>query len=163
MKKFRGKRRYFRNLWREVEEGYIHLQFDNDAWFDFWHVHLDFFGLGDYSNKIRKEHIKAQITLYKNLLKRLKIFKKPYQSWIYLDLKDACMDAVFIHTPNPNDDNFPVRLENVNWNPNIPISFKGLIDLCEFNVGYDTAFEFGGGYLIQSKHQGVQLHTNDSQ
>jgi hypothetical protein len=56
------------------------------------------------------------------------------------------MDVVYIHTPNPNDDNFPIKLVNVNWNPTIPIAYKDLIDLDEFNVGYDPAFEFGGGY-----------------
>ena len=67
------------------------------------------------------------------------------------------MDAVYIHPPNPNDNNFPVKLENVNWNPNIPVAYTDLIDLDEINVGFDTAFELGGGYLIQSKHQGVRL------
>ncbi|MDR0140211.1 hypothetical protein RFW18_20840 [Metabacillus idriensis] len=155
MKKIRGKKRYFRNLWREVEEGYNYLQFDNDAWFDFWHTHLDFFGIGNQSNKLRREHIKAQMALYKHLLKKLEIFDKPYQSWIYLDNKDAGMDAVYIHTPNPNDDNFPFTIENLNWNPNIPAIYKDLINLNEFNVAYDTS-EMDGGYIIQSKQQGVK-------
>lgn len=41
MKKFRGKKRYFRNLWEEVNT--FDLQLDHDSWVYFWHTHLDFF------------------------------------------------------------------------------------------------------------------------
>lgn len=40
LKKFRGKKRYFRNLWEEVNT--FDLQLDPDDWFDFFHTHLDF-------------------------------------------------------------------------------------------------------------------------
>lgn len=53
LKKFRGKKRYFRNLWEEVNT--FDLQLEHDSCVYFWHTHLDFFGVG----KIRREHIKA--------------------------------------------------------------------------------------------------------
>ncbi|MEK5069607.1 hypothetical protein [Sporosarcina sp. FSL K6-1508] len=156
MKKFRGKRRYFRNLSREVSLDNYNLQFDNEGWFDLWHTHLDFSGIGNDSLKIRREHIKAHLALYKNLLKKLEPFEKPYQTWIHLDDEDAGTDAVFIHTPNPNEDNFPLKVENLNWNCTIPTSFKDLINLEENNVAYYKS-ESEGGYIIQSKHQGIKL------
>lgn len=44
MKKFRGKKRYFRNLWEEVNT--FDLQLDHDYWFDFFIPILIFGVLG---------------------------------------------------------------------------------------------------------------------
>ncbi|MCY7510060.1 hypothetical protein ABES17_14755 [Bacillus safensis] len=51
LKKFRGKKRYFRNMWEEVNT--CDLKLDRDSWFYFWHTHLDFFGVG--KNSLKKE------------------------------------------------------------------------------------------------------------
>ncbi|WP_236630031.1 hypothetical protein [Exiguobacterium sp. KRL4] len=37
----------------------------------------------------------------------LQTWGHPYQLWIELSRQDAGMDAVFVHSNNPNDDNFP--------------------------------------------------------
>lgn len=76
------KKRYFRNLWRGSTAEHYDLDFRKEGWFDLWHTHLDFYGLGNISLKIRGEHIKAHIALYNGLLERLQTFGKPYQSWI---------------------------------------------------------------------------------
>ncbi|WP_043933267.1 hypothetical protein [Bacillus sp. EB01] len=158
MKKFRGKRRYFRNLFRGVELEPTKLQFDDDAWFDLWHSHLDFNGYGNSSLSMRRQHIIAHIALYRKILRKLETFKNPYQSWILIDDQDACRDAVFIHTPNPNEDNFPLKIENLKWNASIPIDFKNFINTNDFVIGhYETQTE--GGYIIQSKTQGTKLIT----
>ncbi|MFS0838918.1 hypothetical protein [Paenibacillus sp. 1P03SA] len=154
MKKFRGKRRYFRQLWEQVNAFY--LQPDNESWFDFWHFHLDFYGFGEHSVKLRREHIKAHIALYKNLLKRLEQIEKPSQSWICLHEEDAGLDAVYIHTSNPNHDNFPHKFDAVDWNCKIPAAFNDLIDPDLFHVGYKKSDD-GGIYFIQSKEQNIKL------
>lgn len=56
MKKFRGKKRYFHNLLRELDVAHYDLDFGEEGWFDIWHTHLDFYGLGDNSLKLRREH-----------------------------------------------------------------------------------------------------------
>jgi len=154
LKKFRGKNRYFRNLWREVET--CDLQLDTNSWFHFWHTHLDFFGVGKNSLKIRREHIKAHLALYNKLLKQLETFEKPYQSWICIHEEDPISDAVYIYTPNPNDDYFPHKINELNWNCIIPSTFKDLINLDKFNVGYYKS-EFEEVYYKQSKEQGIKL------
>lgn len=154
MKKFRGKKRYFRNIWRKVNT--FDLVLDNDSWFNFYHIHLDWDGVGNESVSARREHIKAYLALYKRILNELKMFGKSYQSWILLDDGDAGQDAVYIHTPNPNKDNFPLKVEKLNWNCNIPTTFKDLIDQKEFNVAYYKS-ESEGWYLIQSKCQDIKL------
>ncbi|WP_103994199.1 hypothetical protein [Paenibacillus sp. UNC499MF] len=154
MKKFRGKRRYFRQLWKQVNAFY--LQPDNESWFDFWHFHLDFCGIGENSVKLRREHIKAHIALYKSLLKRLERIEKPSQSWICLHEEDAGLDAVYIHTSNPNRDNFPHKFDTIDWKCKIPAAFNDLIDPDLFHVGYNTSDD-GGIYFIQSKEQDIKL------
>lgn len=156
MKKFRGKRRYFRDLSRTVAFEHNDLDFGNEGWFDLWHTHLDFFGVGNNSAKIRREHIKAHLVVYENLLDRLDSPDKLYQSWIELDDEDAGKDAVYIHTPNPNENNFPLKIENLNWDCNIPKYFKDLVNLKEFNVGH-YKWECNSSYIIQSKNKGINL------
>lgn len=156
LKKFRGKRRYFRNLWRETRETQDHLDFGEETWFDLWHRHLDFCGVGNSSLKIRREHIKAHIALYNSLLERLEPLEIPYQSWIELNNENAESDAVYIHTSNPNEDNFPFEIKNINWDCTVPKEFKDLINLSDFKVG-QYKWESNSGYLIQSKNFGIQL------
>lgn len=156
LKKFRGKKRYFRNLWRETTAEQYDLDFRKEGWFDLWHTHLDFYGFGNNKLKIRKEHIKAHLALYNSLLEKFDTLGKPYQSWIELVDEDAGLDAVYIHTPNPNNDNFTLKIENINCNCTVPKYFKGIINLNEFNVGH-YKWESNNSYLIQSKNYGVKL------
>ena len=152
MKKFRGKKRYFRNLWREVNN--VNLKLDDEYWFDLWHTHLDFWGRGKLGSKIRKEHITAHLALYNNILNQLEHFKKPYQTWVSISENEPCMDAVFIHSVNPNNDNFPLEISNLKRNCTLPDRFKNLIDVDKFDIAYD---ENDCTYIIQSKKQGIKL------
>ena len=125
-------------------------------WFAFSHTHLDFFGVGENSLKIRKEHIKAHIALYIRLLKQLEAFEKPYQTWICIHEQDPMLDAVYVHSPNPNDDDFPHKLEELEPNCMLPHTFKDLVDLHQFDVSrYHSEGE--EVYYIQSKTQGIRL------
>ncbi|WNS78772.1 hypothetical protein RRU94_02160 [Domibacillus sp. DTU_2020_1001157_1_SI_ALB_TIR_016] len=154
MKKFRGKKRYFRKLWRQTEVDTCDIRLDE--WFDFWHRHLDFYGIGNNSLKFRKEHIKAHMALYNNFLKELATCNQPYQSWVLININDAGQDAVYIHTPNPNDDNYPYKNQDIDWGCSIPKSFKELIDINCYNVGFLND-EYGKFYYIQSKFHGTPL------
>lgn len=154
LKKFRGKKRYFRNMWEEVNT--CGLKLDRDLWFYFWHTHLDFFGVGENSLKIRREHIKAHIALYHRRLKQLESFEKPYQTWICIHEHAPGLDAVYVHTPNPYDSYFPHKVEELEQNCKLPHTFKDLIELHPFDVSYDQS-ECGEVYYIQSKEQGIRL------
>ncbi|MDD1504317.1 hypothetical protein PVA17_16355 [Lysinibacillus sp. CNPSo 3705] len=156
MKKFRGKKRYFRNLWRETKAELYNLDFGKEGWFDLWHTHLDFYGVGNNSLKIKREHIKANIALLYSLLEELQTLEKPYQSWIEIVDEDASLDAIYIHTPNPNEDNFPLKIEKLNWNCTVPKYLKDIIDLKEFNVGH-YKWDLYNSYIIQSKNNELEL------
>lgn len=152
--KFRGKKRYFRELEIRASGDQNNLDFSNDGWFDLWHTHLDFFGVGNIRPKYRREHINAHLALYNDLLKKLDSFEKPYQSWIELNEKDAAVDAIYIHTPNPNENNFPLEITDLILNSSIPDYLNGLINQEEFNVGY---YKWGsdGNYIVQYKDKGI--------
>ncbi|WP_251132145.1 hypothetical protein [Exiguobacterium sp. ERU656] len=57
---------------------------------------------------MRTAHVKALFHLMNELDTALQTWGQPYQLWIELSQLDAGLDAVFIHTNNPNDDNFPI-------------------------------------------------------
>jgi len=147
MKKFRGKKRYFRNLRKKVDT--FKLELDEESWYDFYHRHLDFYGRGNDSEKVRIEHIKAHIALYKSMLYQLNNFRKPYQCWVSIDLEDAGYDAVFIHSPNPNSENFPFQYDNIDWKNKIPEKLKRLIDTNEFKFGHYKS-DNHENYIIQA-------------
>lgn len=154
MKKFRGKRGYFRRLWSLVEGYQLHVE--DDSWYDFWHRHLDFWGIGNNRLKVRREHIKAHIVLYSKFLEQLKSLNKPYQTWVCIHEEDSGADAVYVHTPNPNAKDFPANFEFINWSCELPRTFSDLIDMTQYNVGYYES-EFGRVYYIQAKHLEIPI------
>ena len=156
MKKFRGKKRYFRNMWHHANAECYDLDFGNESWFDLWHTHLDFYGHGNNDLKIRREHCKAHIALYLDLLEKLQTLDQPYQSWFEIVSEDAGLDAIYIHTPNPNADNFPLKIDNINWNCAVPHYLIDVIDLDKFTIG-QYQWNATNNYIVQSKNNGVKL------
>ncbi|WP_232311309.1 hypothetical protein [Robertmurraya korlensis] len=106
--------------------------------------------------KIRREHIKAHLALYNKLLIQLETFDKPYQSWICIHEEDPISDAVYIHSPNPNDNHFPLKINELKWDCVIPNTFKDIINLNKFNVAFYKS-EYEELYYIQSKEHGIKL------
>lgn len=90
------------------------------------------------------------------LLEELQTFEKPYQSWIEIVDEDASLDAIYIHTRNPNEGNFPLKIENLNWNCTVPKYLKDIIDLKEFNVGH-YKWDSYNNYIVQSKNNRLEL------
>ncbi len=135
MKKFRGKRRYFRQLQAEQHLTAHHLDFSPDSWFDFWHVHLDFHGRGNGHLKVRKAHVQALFQLMNELDDALQAWGHPYQLWIELSRLDAGADAVFVHTNNPNGNNFPFVLPTLTKNPEpLPAYLQDIADLEQYHI-----------------------------
>lgn len=156
MKKFRGKRRHFRNLQQKVTAEHSKLDFGKASWFNLWHIHLDFKGNGNRSIKLRRAYIKAHLTLYKGLAVKLEASEMSFQSWVSVDIADAGSDAIYIHTPNPIEDNFPLMLENIDWEADVPFYFRDLINFKEFEVGrYDSGTD--ASYVIQLKRNKIKV------
>ncbi|VWX34626.1 hypothetical protein [Exiguobacterium oxidotolerans] len=56
---------------------------------------------------MRTAHVKSLFHLMDELDAALQTWGQPYQLWIELSQFDAGRDAIFVHTKNPNDNNFP--------------------------------------------------------
>ena len=112
-KRFRGKRRYYRRVLQKAQT--FSLSLGGGGWFDAWHYHADWPGYGNLGWRHRKLHIEALCLVFRNISLQVADSSSPYQLWLYLDLQDAGQDAVYFHTPNPNQANFPMVLPNVTW------------------------------------------------
>ncbi|MCX2740688.1 hypothetical protein [Pontibacter anaerobius] len=109
--KNRGLRRYFENLKQQKLPEALDFSGADQSWFDLYHLHIDDLGLGNISWKSRKQHLDALFELAELVKEKLSVYPKDYQFWIEIDENDSREDAIYIHTPNPNENNFPVNLE----------------------------------------------------
>lgn len=115
-RKKRGKRRYFRTLARDAARFEEHLT----GWYDLMHWHVDWDGMGNLSWRSRQAHLAALFATYERLLEQLDDWSEPHQCWVYIDPADSSYDAVYLHTRNPNRDNFPLGFEDVEWDVVVP-------------------------------------------
>jgi len=83
------------------------------SWFDLWHTHVDWRGKGNGNWMVRKRSIMKLIRLYEEFKEALKNYPHDYQLWIEIDVMDSGQDAVYIHTKNPNADNFPIKVRAI--------------------------------------------------
>lgn len=115
IKKHRGLKRYYKNLAIENDlDKSTWLDFDNpDTWFDNWHLHFDWKGYGNNSFKRRKPHLDKLFRHFDLLAEKTKQLKTDFQLYsIILDF-DSYSDALFLHTPNPNNCQFPFKISDL--------------------------------------------------
>jgi hypothetical protein len=145
-RKFRGKRRYFRRVLSHARE--FRLEVDGDAWWDYWHYHADWPGWGNRCWKYRKFHLEALSVVFQHCAQAFRQYPNPFQLWIFICGGDAGHDGVFVHTPNPNRDDFPYMPQGVTWgHPDIesvfcpvPVragtyAYEGNTDCCVYAPG----------------------------
>src|SRR5258708_27262684 len=80
------------------------------SWFDLWHTHVDWGGEGNKDWKKREKFLTELLGLYEQYKVSLSKYPRDYQLWVKIDDKDSGQDAVYIHTKNPNTDNFPIKV-----------------------------------------------------
>lgn len=133
MKKFRGIRRYFRQMWAQIAE----TDYDTSAesWYAFSHTHLDFWGYGKASGKLRREYVKGHLALLDKAIEQFEQSDRPYQAWAHFNETYPEYDAVFIHTSNPYDE-FPFKADAAETNE-LPALYRDLIDVTKYRI-YET-------------------------
>ncbi|CAA6813935.1 MAG: Unknown protein [uncultured Campylobacterales bacterium] len=113
MKKFRGKKRYYKNLFnKDLDRYFNHLNFD--SWFDLWHDHIDWCGYGNISWKHYKQHLEVLLVRFEYLTKRLENRDGEYQLFCLIDINNSMENTIFIHTQNPNKSEFPINYQSGN-------------------------------------------------
>lgn len=113
------------------------------GWFDLWHTHADWRGEGNGHAGVRRESIRALFAAWERIGTLVAVHPGPWQSWLVFDATDSGQDAVYLHTPNPNRDNFPYRFEDVVWSVRHPYWLAEFLR-DEMDVGRS---EFEGGEL----------------
>ncbi|WP_062545336.1 hypothetical protein [Rufibacter tibetensis] len=115
LRKHRGLRRYYRNLatGNDLDKA-TWLDFDNpETWLDNWHLHFDWKGYGNDSFKRRKPHLDKLFRHFDLLVEKTRKLKTDFQLYsIILDF-DSYSDALFLHTPNPNNSQFPFEISDL--------------------------------------------------
>lgn len=112
-RRLRGQGRYFRGVERRAAS--FELDVRADAWWDHWHYHADWEGWGNRGWRLRRAHLGALITVFQAIASRRAELHVPFQAWIFLSGADAGADATYLHTPNPNAENFPLRLPGIRF------------------------------------------------
>src|SRR5262245_42835724 len=102
-------------------------------WFDMWHAHLNHEGAHQRWANL--------LNLWAEVDTAGRASGRPWQSWVVLQPTQPRDDAVYLHTPNPNRDNFPYLFEGVTWEAELPSW-----------AAQDVGLEFG-----RSNHDGFEL------
>jgi hypothetical protein len=106
-----------------------------EGWCDFWHTHVDWKGDGNGGIAQRRPFLQSLFQLYHEIENRLDAWSKPAQTWAVIDAHDSSQDAVYIHTANPNQDNFPYQFESVVWDADRPSWLVEFVDSGKYQVG----------------------------
>jgi hypothetical protein len=85
---------------------------NKNSWFDLWHIHSDFEGKGNKNWESRKKYIYELFDLFNDCKLRLKSYPHEFQLFIFILEQDSSHDAVYIHTKNPNQNNFPLKISS---------------------------------------------------
>jgi hypothetical protein len=129
--KVRGRRRYYRGILRDAAR----VEVRESGWYDRMHWHVDLPGLGNASWRERRSHLVALFAMFRDVLGKTATWVTPHQCWLQINAVDSSQDAVYLHTPNPNNDDFPIGFEWVEWDAAVPER------LSEFMA--DQSWQFG--------------------
>lgn len=132
--KLRGNRRYYKKLDAWVKQ-FKFPKLSVDDWFDFSHQHVDWKGRGNQGMKHRRAHLQVLVQVFERTLESVSEWEKPCQIWIFVDERDSSQDAVFIHSANPNSENYPCDWGHVIWLDNGMPCFLKEFDCDRFEVG----------------------------
>jgi hypothetical protein len=131
--KVRGSRGYYRSLRRQAEN----FRIDPRGWYDYMHWHADWPGMGNLAWRERREHLNALFTMFRRILAETASWTTPHQVWLHIDPTDSSQDAVYLHTANPNSENFPNTFAGVSWDAEVPERLRVFLT--------DAAWQFGRG------------------
>ena len=96
-------------------------EWPEDNWLDLWHAHVDWKSRGKLSPAHRQAELSAIFRLHTALSDITKRLSQPFHQWVSIAQADPGLDAVYVHTPNPNPKTtFPIRLNGVTWDEPVP-------------------------------------------
>lgn len=143
-KKHRGLKRYYKNLAIENDLDKMDwLDLDNpESLFDNWHLHFDWRGYGNNSFKKRKPHLDKLFRHFDILVEKTKNFKTQFQLYTVLLDYNSHSDALFLHTPNPNNSQFPFEISTLQLTTTL--TNKSLNEYIDHLAGYEKRYGQAG-------------------
>ena len=141
MKRLRGLKRYYQNLAVQVdfERSDLKLNYENPkTWLKYDHWHFDRKGLGNNSFKRRKPHLDKLFRHFDFLVD--KTVKNEFEYQLYSVLMDfnSSADALFLHTPENNNGQFPFKIEDLS--ETTTLKNKALDVYINNLVGYESLY-----------------------
>ena len=97
-----------------------------------WHTHVDWDGKGNHDWKTRKKYLNQLLETFDQLKLKLRTYPHDFQLWIMIDENESGDDCVYIHTKNPNADNFPIKVTADNKNAIKDNDLKEFVDSLDF-------------------------------
>jgi len=129
---------------------------EKNSWFDFWHIHIDWDGDGNKNWNLRETFLNKLLAEFENVKSELKNYPNEYQTWILIDENDSGEDGIYIHTKNPNAENFPLKVQA---NKNIKCLNQKLSDFMKRTdleiIGFKH--EKGNYFYLTDKKYGISL------
>ena len=126
------------------------------SWFDFFHVHVDIKREGNKNWTTREKYLRELIETYNYLKTQLKQYPLDFQLWIMIDESDSGEDCVYIHTKNPNGDNFPLKIITDNKVTIKSEKLRGMIESWDLKVVRVDTSE-GYVYYLFDQDFGISL------
>jgi len=109
-------------------------EIDIESWFDFWHVHPDWYFKGNRDSEMRA----WVVTITYDFLKVVETFTEAQQDrlqvWASI-AEDTGNNAVFIHSENPNGTDFPYDFSSAQWGVELTQELSGIVDLSTHELG----------------------------
>ena len=105
------------------------------SWFDLWDLHLEESEDNHLDSKSLESYLKELIDYYNFFRLKLKRFPKPFQLWIEIYEEEFSQNAIYIHSINPNNENFPIQY---NSHKNIRLKNKNIES---FMLGQGLSFK----------------------
>ena len=101
------------------------LDVSASAWYDLWHMHVDWEGKGSSSPEARTLYLQALFKVFEKALAQTRCWETPSNVWILFVPENSEDDALYVHTPNPNKNSpFPYPFEDVSWGIEAPLEVK---------------------------------------
>lgn len=119
---------------------------DFSSWFDYWHLHPDWYAKGNRFSEDRRSVALSTWELLLHAEQRLKSRKSPYQVWATICANTAD-NAIYIHTENKNNTAYPHEFEEITWSVSPPKELENLVDMVTHRLG-KVVYEFETVYII---------------
>ena len=144
--------------WERYAEGTarkFQINYSSGRWFDYWHVHLDLWGMTVNQPKRRKRYMLHYLSMLDAVQAQSAAWDNPFQTWIHVS-EDGQTDALFFHTPNKTED-FPYKdREIIQWDAKLPDWLHEMIDPSQYRFGL-VPYDGYTQYIIQKRGLGIPV------